>query len=94
MTVVKQLAAEGTTICATIHSPSSYTFNLFDKLLMLVKGRTVFYGNVGESNRPELWEMRPPHSTLWQYLMIAWGSHLALSENSASPSPCLDPGHV
>eukprot|EP00798_Chlamydomonas_sp_ICE-L_P008104 gene8104-1350_t len=35
MTVVKQLVQDGTTICATIHSPSQFTFSLFDRLLML-----------------------------------------------------------
>lgn len=44
MTVVKHLVKEGTTICATIHSPTSYCFNLFDNLLMLVKGQAVYFG--------------------------------------------------
>jgi hypothetical protein len=30
----------------------------------------------------KLLEIRPPHSTLWPYFTIAWGSHLALSKNS------------
>ena len=33
MTVVKSLVQEGVTMCATIHSPSPYTFALFDRLL-------------------------------------------------------------
>ncbi|KAL6759459.1 P-loop containing nucleoside triphosphate hydrolase protein [Haematococcus lacustris] len=44
MTVVKQLVADGTTICATIHSPTSQCFNLFDRLIMLVKGKVVYFG--------------------------------------------------
>lgn len=48
MTVVKHLVADGTTICATIHSPSQYCFNLFDKLLMLVRGQIVYFGDTGE----------------------------------------------
>lgn len=36
MTVVQGLAAEGVTIVATIHSPTAYSFSLFDALMMLV----------------------------------------------------------
>ncbi|GFR47309.1 hypothetical protein Agub_g8996 [Astrephomene gubernaculifera] len=49
MTVVKALAKEGVTICATIHSPTSYCFSLFDSLIMLVKGRVVYFGPRGHS---------------------------------------------
>ena len=48
MSVVKSLASHGITICATIHSPTPYTFNLFDRLLLLLKGRVVYFGPNGE----------------------------------------------
>ena len=41
MTVVRALTSGGVTVCATIHSPSAYTFDLFDRLLVLVRGGTV-----------------------------------------------------
>uniref|UniRef100_A0A7S0ULM3 ABC transporter domain-containing protein n=1 Tax=Polytomella parva TaxID=51329 RepID=A0A7S0ULM3_9CHLO len=44
MTAVKHLAAEGVTICSTIHSPTAYCFGLFDRLAMLVKGSIVYFG--------------------------------------------------
>ena len=44
MTVVRALLQDGTTICATIHSPSQYCFSLFDSLIMLVRGRVVYFG--------------------------------------------------
>lgn len=44
MTVVKQLVHEGVTITATIHSPTQYAFSLFDSLMMLVRGRVVYFG--------------------------------------------------
>lgn len=44
MKVVKSLAQEGTTVCATIHSPTATTFTLFDSLLMLCGGRPVYFG--------------------------------------------------
>lgn len=47
MTVVKALLVDGTTICATIHSPTSYTFSLFDRMMMLVRGQVVYFGPQG-----------------------------------------------
>ena len=49
MTVVKSLVQEGVTICATIHSPSPYTFALFDRLLVLVRGECVYHGPNGQA---------------------------------------------
>jgi len=37
------------TVCATIHSPSPNTFNLFDKVIILLRGRIVYFGNNGVS---------------------------------------------
>lgn len=48
MSVVKSLVKDGTTICATIHSPTSFCFSLFDKLMMMVRGRIVYFGKQGE----------------------------------------------
>ena len=36
------------TVCATIHSPSPQTFELFDKVIILLSGRIVYFGNNGE----------------------------------------------
>mmetsp|Transcript_15663 Transcript_15663/g.27086 ORF Transcript_15663/g.27086 Transcript_15663/m.27086 type:complete len:488 (-) Transcript_15663:808-2271(-) len=51
MTVVKHLVADGTTICATIHSPTSYCFKLFDQLMMLVRGQVLYFGDIAESTK-------------------------------------------
>lgn len=48
MTVVKTLCQDGVTVCATIHSPTSYCFSLFDVLFLLVRGRVVYFGKQGE----------------------------------------------
>jgi len=48
MSVVRKLADNGTTICATIHSPSAYVFKLFDAVMMLVRGNMVYFGPRGE----------------------------------------------
>lgn len=44
MTVVKHLANEGLTICATIHSPSPTAFELFDRMLLLLSGQVAYFG--------------------------------------------------
>lgn len=49
MTVVQGLAADGVTIVATIHSPTAYSFSLFDSLMMLVRGRVVYFGPTGNA---------------------------------------------
>jgi ABC-type multidrug transport system ATPase subunit len=49
MTVVKSLVSEGVTICATIHSPSPYCFDLFDRLMVLVRGENVYHGPNGDT---------------------------------------------
>jgi ATP-binding cassette, subfamily G (WHITE), eye pigment precursor transporter len=51
-TVVRQmreLARRGRTVIATIHQPSSQLFALFDRLFLLVNGRTVFHGRADAS---------------------------------------------
>ena len=37
MKVVRGLTSDGTTICATIHSPTAATFALFDRVMLLVR---------------------------------------------------------
>lgn len=44
MTVVKNLASGGVTVCATVHSPTSYCFSLFDRLLLLLGGQVAYFG--------------------------------------------------
>ncbi|KAI8851750.1 ABC-2 type transporter-domain-containing protein [Chytridium lagenaria] len=41
---LKNLAATGRTIIATIHQPSSEVFHLFDDLLLMAEGRTIYSG--------------------------------------------------
>lgn len=45
LTAIKKIALQhGMIIIASIHQPSWETFSLFDKLLLLAQGRTVYYG--------------------------------------------------
>ena len=47
MTVVKKLTQMNLTVCATIHSPTPYCFNQFDRLHLLLRGQTVYFGPNG-----------------------------------------------
>jgi ATP-binding cassette, subfamily G (WHITE), member 2 len=47
MTAVKSLCSSGITVCATIHSPTPYCFSLFDRLLLLLRGEVVYFGESG-----------------------------------------------
>lgn len=44
MGMVKSLVADGITLIATLHSPTPYTFNLFDKVCLLLRGHIVYFG--------------------------------------------------
>eukprot|EP00121_Abeoforma_whisleri_P016567 Awhi_evm1s15198 len=51
MQAVQNLAHEGgRAVVLTIHQPRSNIFDLFDKLLLLSKGKTVFYGPASEAS--------------------------------------------
>ena len=80
MTVVKSLVQEGVTICATIHSPSPYTFALFDRLLVLVRGECVYHGPNGqEMVRPRFF------SSLASSLCVEHASGAMLCRHLACP---------
>lgn len=49
MLVVKGLVKSGMTVCATIHSPTPFSFNLFDYMMILLGGRVIYCGRNGES---------------------------------------------
>ena len=44
MKLIKEFANQGRTIICSIHQPSSQIFNLLDKVLLLTKGHSVYYG--------------------------------------------------
>lgn len=49
MSYVHKLCKDGITVCATIHSPSPSTFQLFGRLLLLLAGRVVYFGSNGDA---------------------------------------------
>lgn len=44
MSAVRNLANQNRTIIATIHQPSTATYLLFDKLLLMAEGRVIYFG--------------------------------------------------
>jgi ATP-binding cassette, subfamily G (WHITE), member 2 len=42
--LVRGLSRSGVTVVATIHSPSAVAFAMFDRVLMLVRGTTAYFG--------------------------------------------------
>jgi ABC-type multidrug transport system ATPase subunit len=49
MSAVRNLANQNRTVICTIHQPSHQTFDLFDTLLLLAKGRVIYFGPVNEA---------------------------------------------
>nr|XP_022916443.1 ABC transporter G family member 14 isoform X1 [Onthophagus taurus] len=47
-TLKKYAVAEGKTVVVTLHQPSSQTFHLCDKLLLLCNGQTAYFGDVSK----------------------------------------------
>ncbi len=42
---LKNLAKDGRTLISAIHQPSSEVFELFDSLILLSSGQTIFFGD-------------------------------------------------
>lgn len=50
MAVVKTLVKSGMTITATIHSPTPFCFNLFDRMMILLGGSVIYNGHNGTTS--------------------------------------------
>lgn len=46
---LKHMALEGKTIICTVHQPSSHLYVLFDKILLIAEGKTIFLGTGSEA---------------------------------------------
>jgi len=47
ISVVRSLALSGITVCSTIHSPTPFAFSQFDRLMLMLKGKVVYFGRNG-----------------------------------------------
>ncbi|KAL9122092.1 MAG: hypothetical protein Q9187_001352 [Circinaria calcarea] len=50
-TLLRRLADNGQPILCTIHQPSGTLFQMFDRLLFLVKGRSAYFGDIGANSK-------------------------------------------
>ena len=48
---LRDLARGGIAVASSIHAPSPDTFALFDRVLILQRGRAVYFGENGEGER-------------------------------------------
>lgn len=49
--LLRKLADAGQTILCTIHQPSGTAFEMFDRLLFIQEGRSIYFGDIGPSSR-------------------------------------------
>ena len=50
-TLLRRLADKGQPILCTIHQPSGPLFQMFDRLLFLVKGQSAYFGDIGPDSK-------------------------------------------
>ncbi len=50
-TLLRKLADNGQAILCTIHQPSGTLFEMFDKLLFLANGKSIYFGDIGFNSR-------------------------------------------
>ena len=50
-TLLRKLADQGQSILCTIHQPSGILFEMFDQLLFLSQGRSLYFGDIGPQSR-------------------------------------------
>ena len=48
--LMEKLANNGQAILCTIHQPSAMLFQRFDRLLLLCKGKTIYFGEIGKNS--------------------------------------------
>lgn len=49
LSTLKSLAAKGKTVVTSVHQPSSRVYQMFDKVLVLSEGRSIYFGKANES---------------------------------------------
>lgn len=71
-TLLRQLADNGQAILCTIHQPSGILFQMFDRLLFLSNGRSLYFGDIGKDSK-----------TLTSYFEDHGARQCGVSENPA-----------
>ncbi len=81
MKVVKSLSRMGITVVSTVHSPTPFCFGLFDQLLMLLRGKVIYFGPTGQCLllQPKLALLHATLGTaLSQWLVLTTVHHVVL----------------
>ena len=50
-TLLRRLAGSGQAILCTIHQPSGVIFEMFDRLLLIQNGRSIYFGDIGPNSQ-------------------------------------------
>lgn len=80
MSAVRNLANQNRTVICTIHQPSAQTFELFDTLLLLARGKVIYFGPVRDCveyfmSSPYQFHYRP-NSNPADYVVAVGGSFI------------------
>lgn len=80
MAAVRNLANQNRTVICTIHQPSHQTFDLFDTLLLMAKGKVIYFGSVmdcvGYFQHSPYQFYYKPHSNPADYVIAVGGSFI------------------
>mmetsp|Transcript_89480 Transcript_89480/g.164037 ORF Transcript_89480/g.164037 Transcript_89480/m.164037 type:complete len:645 (+) Transcript_89480:87-2021(+) len=72
VSIVKKLAAEGRTVVATVHAPTSYAFSKFDELFMLAPGGKMVYSGTIPDIVPYFGTLGHTFSGSNEYALADW----------------------
>jgi ABC-type multidrug transport system ATPase subunit len=95
MAAVRNLANQNRTVICTIHQPSQQTFDLFDTLLLLAKGRVIYFGLVREAveyfaGSPYQFQYRANSNTAEYVVAVAGGFLCAVDGHHISGDELAD----
>jgi ABC-type multidrug transport system ATPase subunit len=83
MAAVRNLANQNRTVICTIHQPSHQTFDLFDTLLLMARGKVIYFGSVMESvgffAQSPFQFFYKPHSNPADFVIAVGGSFIPAS---------------
>ena len=90
MTAVENMSKQNRTIMSTIHQPSPEVFSLFNKVVLMVAGRLVYFGAADQAteyfSRPELGYLYNPTKNPAEFIIDICGGKI-LPENKDTPFP-------
>lgn len=88
MESVRSITDQNRTVCATIHQPSPETFGLFDQILLMAKGKVVYFGPTRDivktfSSPPYTYKYMEGTNPADFVVRVAGGKFIPLGSNEA-----------